>query len=65
MQLTDIYAMYTHIVGTRDTDFLLWKTEGEVLSGVELRVFADVLFKLMTRSEFRQNLGEAPDHQLN
>lgn len=44
MQLTDVYAMYTHIVGTRDTDFLLWKTEGEMLSGAELRVFADLFY---------------------
>lgn len=44
MQLTDVYAMYIHILGTKDTDFLLWKTERALLIGVELRVVADLFY---------------------
>lgn len=42
-RLTDVYAVYTHILGTRDTDFLLWKTGRELLTGVELGVVADLV----------------------
>lgn len=42
-QFRDVCAMYIHILGTRDTDFLLWKPERELLVGVELRVVADLL----------------------
>lgn len=42
-RLTDVCAVYTHILGTRDTDFLLWKTGRELLTGAGLGVVADLV----------------------
>lgn len=48
MQLTDAYAMYIHILGSRDTDFLWWKTERAAHWSWAKSCCRSVSFKRMT-----------------
>lgn len=48
MQLTDVYAMYIHILGSRDTDFLWWKTERAAHWSWAQSCCKSVSFKIMT-----------------
>lgn len=64
-QLTDVYAMYIHILETRDTYSLLWKTEWAAHWSWAQSGCRSALFRIMAYFEPVENLEEVPGHWLN